>query len=77
MPKVEIARLVLDESIYPRHSVNSANIAAITEAVLAGETMPPILVNRQSLQVVDGFHRVHAFERERRAYFAFSGATPR
>lgn len=63
MPKVQIARLVLDETIYPRHSVNSANMAAITEAVLAGETMPPILVNRQTLQVVDGFHRVHAFER--------------
>ena len=63
MPKVEIARLVLDESLYPRHSVNSANMAQITEAILAGETMPPVLVSRSDYKVIDGWHRIHAFER--------------
>lgn len=61
--KIPIARLSLNEAFYPRHSINSANMAQITEAILAGEVMPPVLVNRQTHEVVDGFHRVTAFEK--------------
>lgn len=63
MTTMPIARLVLNEAFYPRHSINAANMAQISEAILAGEEMPPVLVNRQTHEVVDGFHRVTAFER--------------
>ena len=68
MTTKQIASLVLDETIYPRHTVSIANVSSIAEAIMAGATVPPILVSRSSNaslnnRVVDGFHRVRAFER--------------
>lgn len=58
-----IAALVLDETIYPRHTISMANVGAIAEAIQAGAEIPPILINARTNQVIDGFHRVRAFER--------------
>jgi len=63
MPNKQIASLVLDETIYPRHTVSVANVSAIAEAILAGADIPPILIDSGSNRVIDGFHRVRAFER--------------
>lgn len=60
---LKIANLVLDETIWPRHSISSANVSSIAEAVTAGEIMPPVVVASRSHVVVDGFHRIYAFRR--------------
>jgi hypothetical protein len=53
--QIRIDTLVLGES--PRRSgVDPAHVRTLAEV----ETLPPILVDRTSLRVIDGFHRVHA-----------------
>jgi len=61
--QVPIASLFLDPGIWPRHKLSETNVASIREALLAGVEMPPILVDQKSLRVIDGVHRVTAFER--------------
>ena len=58
-----IASLQLDETIWPRGSIVAANVAAIAEAMRLGETMPPIVIDRKTSKVVDGFHRIRAAEK--------------
>lgn len=58
-----IAALILDETFWPRHAISATNQAAIVEAIRAGEVMPPIVINAKSNTVIDGWHRVHAYER--------------
>jgi len=59
--KKPIVLLSLDDTIHPRHSVSGANVALIKEAILAGIVMPPVLIDRATNKVIDGFHRVNAF----------------
>src|SRR5215471_326426 len=63
MPTKQIASLVLDETIWPRHSISDPNVGALVEAIHAGANLPPVLIDRASGVVVDGFHRVRAYER--------------
>lgn len=58
-----LASLVLDETLHPRHAISNYNIAQLTEALRAGEILPPVLIDNKSGKVIDGFHRIHAFER--------------
>lgn len=55
--------LVEDLSIYPRHKIDQVNINNIALAIKAGERVleehPPV-VDRKSMRIVDGFHRVRA-----------------
>jgi len=60
--KKPIASLSLDDTLHPRHSVSGANVSAIKEAILAGVEIAPILVDDRTNKVIDGFHRVHAYE---------------
>jgi hypothetical protein len=58
-----IASLVLDETIWPRHQLINANVAAMVEAIRVGMEMPPVLIDVKTSKVVDGFHRIHAYQR--------------
>lgn len=58
--KTTVDQLVLDMTVYPRVEVDSVNVKDLKDALLAGETLPPIIADRQSKRVVDGFHRIHA-----------------
>ena len=49
-----IAALILDETLWPRHNISAANLAAITEAVRAGATMPPVVIDAKTSKVIDG-----------------------
>jgi hypothetical protein len=52
--------LVLDFEIYPRQEVNGTNVADLVAAMEAGIKLPPAIVDRKTLRVVDGWHRVKA-----------------
>lgn len=52
--------LILDYTIYPRHQIDEANARQIGQAIEAGEDLPPVIIDRKSLRVIDGFHRVTA-----------------
>ena len=60
MKRVKAASVVLDFDLYPRNNVDAHNVRSIVDAILAGQEMPPVIIDRKSKRVVDGFHRVKA-----------------
>jgi hypothetical protein len=55
---------VLLDGDSPRLSgVNHAHVARLTEC---GASLPPILVHRGTMRVIDGTHRLHAARRNKR-----------
>lgn len=58
-----LADLVEDMTIYPRHAVDDVHIAQLVQALRAGALLPPIVVDRTSKRIVDGWHRVRAHRR--------------
>jgi hypothetical protein len=60
---VRCAELVLDFEVYPRASIDSQRIGELAEAIRAGEMLPPVIVDRKTKRVVDGFHRIKALVR--------------
>ena len=60
---VMAVELILDWSLWPRHEANgldSTNVSRMRQALRAGISLPPVIVNAADLRVVDGFHRVRA-----------------
>ena len=58
--KVKAAVLVLDFELYPRQKIDAVNVGEIAEAMEAGEVLPPIVADKKSKRVIDGFHRIRA-----------------
>lgn len=63
MTQIAIAELVLDFTIYPRAEVQAQHVASLVDALEAGVTLPPIVADKKSKRVVDGFHRYNANRR--------------
>ncbi len=63
MQKIRICDLVEDLSVYPRFQVDDQHVRALAEAIEAGCELPPVVVERKSKRIVDGFHRKRAYER--------------
>lgn len=62
---VKVADLVIDWNLWPRHeskSLDSTNVKRMKDALAIGVTLPPIIVNKADMRVVDGFHRSRAVE---------------
>lgn len=57
---VEFAKLVIDETLYPRTRISAHNAACIREAIAAGDKMPPMVVD-EKWRMVDGRHRYQGF----------------
>lgn len=60
MRKLKAAELVLDFDLYPRNNVDSTNVRHLVEALASGAELPPIVIDRKSKRVTDGFHRTRA-----------------
>ena len=60
---MSVSELLLDETLYPRHKVSAYNVNRIMEALQAGATMPPIVVDEKTHKVIDGYHRITAARR--------------
>lgn len=56
--KVKAASLVLDYNLYPRHQLNTQHIRNLQNSTEAGAQFPPVVADRKTRKVVDGFHRV-------------------
>lgn len=63
MQTMRIEKLVLDWNLYPRHDTDKTQVRRMVAALAAGEIFPPILCDKRSLRIVDGFHRYHAYKR--------------
>lgn len=60
---VALAALIEDMSIYPRHAVDGTYVGQLVEAISAGATLPPPLIEKGTMRIVDGWHRVRAARR--------------
>ncbi|TET67570.1 MAG: hypothetical protein E3J56_12670 [Candidatus Aminicenantes bacterium] len=60
MGKIAISRLILDFNLYPRHTIDDQHVHYIIEAMKSNGNLPPIIADKESKRVVDGFHRVTA-----------------
>ena len=61
--KIKASKVVLDYDFYPRQEVSSFNVQSLVEALKAGTVLPPIIVDKASKRVIDGFHRVKAYQK--------------
>jgi len=61
--QVWASKLIEDFSIYPRNTVYDGHVTEIKDAIEAGATIPPILVDRSTKRIVDGVHRRRALIR--------------
>ena len=61
--QLPIAKLVEDMSIYPRHEIDMQHVGGIVQALEAGGQLPPIVADKKSLRIVDGWHRCRAYKR--------------
>jgi hypothetical protein len=66
MRNMKAIELILDFGLYPRNDLDPVNIRGLVEALESEIEIPPIVIDRKSKRVVDGFHRV-------RAYLQFGG----
>ena len=60
---VKAIDLVFDWNLWPRQSVqklDGTNLARMKDALKTGFTLPPIIVNKNDMRIVDGFHRTRA-----------------
>jgi hypothetical protein len=64
MKTMKAAEIVLDFDLYPRNNIDTGNVRGISDAMKAGITLPPVLIDKLSKRCVDGFHRVKAKLRE-------------
>ena len=64
MTTTKISEVVLDFDLYPRASVDSQNVAYLSQADAAGAVLPPIIIDKKSKRVVDGFHRVKMYRQK-------------
>lgn len=58
MVKVKASKLILDYNLYPRHQINPQNVRDLRRALQTGVTLPPVIADKKSQRVIDGFHRV-------------------
>ena len=58
--KVKLATLTLDYSLYPRHYIDEQTVNDYVHALKAGATFPPIIVDKKTNRVTDGFKRYTA-----------------
>lgn len=58
---MKVSALVLDYTLYPRHTVDQQNVTRLEQMLEAGVKLDPIIAERESHRIVDGFHRFYAY----------------
>jgi len=60
---IKVSQFILDYELYPREQIQSYHVNELVHALEAGVVLPPIVVDKKTRRVVDGFHRVRAYQR--------------
>lgn len=61
--KLRLDSLVEDLKVYPRGAVSDMRVDDLAYAHDAGSVLPPIVVDRKTRKIVDGFHRARALRK--------------
>ena len=60
---IDIALVNLDEKIYPRERIDEQLVEIYCFNLEAGIDLPPLVVQKNTFTLIDGFHRYHAAKR--------------
>lgn len=63
MQEMKLSELVLDYDLYPRPAIDTEHVKGMIDAEKAGAEFPPILVDKKSKRITDGFHRYRKQQR--------------
>lgn len=64
MRKMKVGELVFDFDLYPRGSVNTHHVAELGRALESGASFPPVIIDKKSKRIADGFHRAKLYLRK-------------
>lgn len=56
--RARVDDLLIDGALYPRGTPDRKRIRELHDAVASGAELPPLIVDRESMKVVDGVHRL-------------------
>lgn len=59
--KVKLAEIVEDYTLYPRPTIDSNWVSHLRRKLEGGSEFPPMVVEAETLKLVDGFHRKRAY----------------
>jgi hypothetical protein len=63
MRKMKVGELVFDFDLYPRGSVSTHHVAELVRALEAGAEFPPLVIDKKTKRIADGFHRGKSYLR--------------
>jgi ParB-like chromosome segregation protein Spo0J len=63
MTKLAFSDIALDQSIYPRSSINEYNVLRLLAAFQTGAKFPPLVTEIKTHRLVDGWHRYETYKR--------------
>jgi len=58
-----LAELVEDMDLYARHAVDTSHVQSLVFALESGATLPPLVADKKSKRITDGWHRGRAYKR--------------
>jgi hypothetical protein len=61
--KVKLAELIEDWDLYPRQTFSSQWVLDLVDRLEEGATLPPPVIDRKGMRIVDGWHRVKALRK--------------
>jgi predicted transcriptional regulator len=60
---MEITKIEWDPSVYPRSKWNEATVERYADAMKAGDTFPPMVIEKETNRLLDGKHRMLAYKK--------------
>jgi|GEM_PF-5376287 len=61
--EMNINEIIVDKGIYPREDINTEKIKEYAELIENGYKFPPLVVNAKTKHLIDGYHRLQAYEK--------------
>jgi len=59
---IDLAAIVLDWTFYPRTEVSRETVMRLKEAIASGTRIPPVIIDKKTMKLIDGFHRYEAYK---------------
>lgn len=58
---VPVGSLLEDMSFFPRHTIDTTNVKHIADALQVGAELPPLVADKKTRTIIDGYHRSRAY----------------
>ena len=61
--KINLSLLIFDYEVYPRHKISDYNVNELVQVLESGKEFDPIVWDQETKTIIDGFHRVKAYQK--------------